>query len=359
MENVIQNVTCLVDSLAVVGYGSMIVMVCLSSVTPSLVKMASHGKTRSVPQQQQQQQSLNKMTPFTTNKERGGFFHVFVDGDFFLVPKRRFRDFYVVGLLCLTTTQWLAFQRTEQPPTTTTASPWLIPISTALLYLHLFRRLYECTFVHQWCSTSQMHVTGYLVGAIHYLWLPMVFIRLPCADCLHNMLGDRLPSALSSQYTNDAAGGPRVTPPPPQQDVNYLLPLWIWRLPPILLCLWAQYQQHMHHLILANHGKPKNSSFTTTTIQNTPTTSRTYSLPTGGWFRYVTCPHFFAEILVYVSFAMLLEQEEQVYGMRHFIVLWWVASNLTMSAMINYAWYTKNLPKEAMNGRKAIFPFIL
>ena len=202
-----------------------------------------------------------------------------------------------------------------------------------------------------------MHIAGYLVGAIHYMWLPMVFIRLPCEPCLRAMIGDRMPSAWYSQYTD----GPLWV-----EDVR--LPPLMWRLPPILLCLWAQYQQHVHHVILANQGKPKNSTPTTisTTIKSAPTAPppKKYSLPTGGWFRYVTCPHFFAEILVYVSFAILLEQEkfyqhQEVYGIRHFIVLLWVASNLTMSAMINYAWYTKNLPKEAMNGRKAIFPFLL
>jgi 3-oxo-5-alpha-steroid 4-dehydrogenase 3 / polyprenol reductase len=323
MEELIQNTICLFDSLAVAGYGTMTAMVYLSAVVPSLKDLASHGKTR------------ENEKPGATAANTKGSLDFLMHSDLFLVKKKRFRQFYFLGLLCLTATLWLATKMRSS------SAASLQVASIALLYLHLFRRLYECTFVHKWKDTSQMHIAGYLVGAIHYMWLPMVFIRLPCEPCLRAMVGDRMPSAWYSQYTD----GPLWV-----EDVR--LPPLMWRLPPILLCLWGQYQQHVHHVLLANTRKPESSA----TTKDKPTTK--YSLPTGGWFQYVTCPHYLAEILVYVSFTILLAQE-QVQGGRHFLVLFWVASNLTLSALINFKWYKENLPIEAMKGRKAIIPFLL
>jgi hypothetical protein len=82
----------------------------------------------------------------------------------------------------------------------------------------------------------------------------------------------------------------------------------------------------------------------------------------------VTCPHYLAEILVYVSFCALLSLERQQQqqhqpphenNQRHVMVLVWVTSNLTMSALINHKWYQTHLPTTAIQGRKAIFPGIL
>lgn len=322
MVAIVQVAICFLDSLAVAGYAAMTAMVYLSAVVPSLKDLASHGKTRV---------GEKRSTPC-----RPGMLHFVVHSDTFLICKRRFRQFYILGLLCLTSTLWLA---TKMRSSTTRS---LMVASTAMLYLHLCRRLYECTYVHKWKDTSFIHIAGYIVGAIHYVWLPMVFIRLPCETCLREAIGGRLPAALYGQYT----GGPLWI-----ENVN--LPSLVWRLPPVLLCLWGQYQQHVHHVLLADLRKSDNGGNRTNDKAATK-----YSLPTEGWFKYVTCPHYLAEILVYFSFAILLAQE-QVQGARHLVVLFWVVSNLTLSALINHKWYKQNLPPEVMKGRKAIFPFLL
>lgn len=326
MEGAIQNTICLFDSLLVVGYASMTAMVYLSAVVPSLKDLASHGKTREG--NGSKLVAASKAGPFD-----------FVNGEFFLVPKKAFRQFYVWGLLVLSAATLLATKMRSSATTASPPPPSLKVASTALLYLHLCRRLYECTFVHKWRATSQMHLAGYLVGAIHYVWLPMVFIRLPCEECVRNIVGDPLPNIFYEQYKG------------PLWLDNVEVPPLVWRLPPILLCLWGQYQQYRHHVLLAYLRKPETSQY-----KDKPTTN--YSLPNDGWFVYVTCPHYLAEMLVYISFAILLAQE-QVQGVRHYVVLFWVVSNLTLSALINYKWYKQNLPPEEMKGRKAIFPFLL
>lgn len=334
MENLIKTLICLVDSLAVTGYVSMTAMVCLSALVPALKDMAAHGKTRG-----------GKKLPQAPTSAKGSL-DFFVHGDFFLVKKKYFGQFYMLGLLVLTVTLRLA----TTMRTSSTAPPLMVA-STALLYLHLVRRLYECMFVHKWKDTSVMHIAGCLVAAVHYVWLPMVFVRLPCEACLREILGDRfVPSVFYSQYKNSSSAGPLWAE-------TAILPPLVWRLAPILLCLWGQYQQHVHHVLLADLRKPEATGTATNSTKDKPAT--TYSLPTGGWFQHVTCPHYLAEILVYASFAMLLAQEQQVPGVRHFLVLVFVASNLTLSALINFNWYKRNLPADVMKGRKAIFPFVL
>jgi 3-oxo-5-alpha-steroid 4-dehydrogenase 3 / polyprenol reductase len=338
-DSVVTQCLCIFDVVAVVGYASMTAMVYLSFVVPTLKDLAAHGKTRPT------DNGASSFVPSASTSTTSTWlrrFHI-VHGDFWMVKKKRFRQFYVMGLSCLTATAWVSTKL--QRPSSNTTTFILVP-STILLYLHLFRRLYECTFVHKWKDSSVMHIAGYLVGAIHYVWLPMVFIRLPCEDCLHNLLGPRtLSQVFYNQYSNMEQA------PDPTDDATTPL-LLMWRLSPILLCLWGQYQQHVHHVILANMRKPQG----TAAVKDKPSLS--YSLPTTGWFRYVTCPHYLAEILVYVAFAFVLHQEH-VPGHRHWVVLFWVASNLTLSALINYKWYKENLPPTLMQGKKAIFPFIL
>lgn len=334
----LERCICLFDSLAVAGYGAMTFMVYLSAVVPSIKELAAHGKTR----------LGNNSNKATTANTTATLWNTLVNGDFWMVKKKNFRHFYVMGILVLTATLYLATILREK-----TSFSSLLVASSVLLYIHLFRRLYECTFVHKWKDTSVMHIAGYLVGAIHYVWLPMVFVRLPCEACLRDMWNIGQPSSTGTSSFLDAILFHQYSTGPLWIENRTLPSVW-WRLPPILLCLFGQYQQHVHHVILADMRKPSSDN---SNNKGKPVGS-SYSLPSRGWFRYVTCPHYFAEVLVYVSFAILLAQE-QVQGNRHFVVLFWVASNLTLSALTNLKWYKDNLPAEIMKGRKAIFPFIL
>eukprot|EP01083_Nonionella_stella_P228928 810878_1 len=93
----------------------------------------------------------------------------------------------------------------------------------------------------------------------------------------------------------------------------------------VLLNVYGQYQQNVHHRILAHcrqqsisssgsvsasasetqnrkgtnedagdEMKNKNRAATSTSIS----TVGNYSLPQGGWFEYISCPHYLAEIII-------------------------------------------------------------
>jgi hypothetical protein len=244
----------------------------LSRLVPLLGALASHGKTRT---------------------------RAVVD---LWVSKRYFVHFYLIGLVSMVT-----------------VLP-AISLARGLLSLHLLRRTYECLFVHQWTANSKIHVAGYLLGAGHYLVLPLVFL-----------------DATESKS-------------------------W-WTLTGATFNLWAQYQQFRHHSVLAN-------------LRRFPSAKKersTYHLPTSGWFRWITCPHYLAEIFIYLSFGVVLwgDAEESdldppsnllemflIFGQRHchWFLLLWVTTNLAVSALNNYDWYKKN---HSNLTQSALVPFLL
>jgi 3-oxo-5-alpha-steroid 4-dehydrogenase len=486
-----QHVICIWDSISCIGYMIMTIMIYSSYFIPSLNDLASHGKTRmnsnsnSPPKAtmttNEQQQFIapanhnsngskssdpDASTPSTSStdtklpsplvvKQTTGnvnvnnnhhqtdnrsflhkcsnlvtsALHYFNHNEIFLVKKKYFRQFYMMGIIYLTTVLYIDTQMKTASsaldptlPRPQSALPVLSSVSSlakvsiVLLYIHLFRRLYECTYVHVWNETSKMHIAGYFVGLIHYIWLPHVFIRLPCSKicCSSTNESQYLPllrivhfipqwfdeqSVLQSQLgwmnmktTSTTTSRFAWTT---EQIQRFIFP--------IVLCLYGQYQQYRHHVLLSNLRKHKTNtngqsaatktkaSTTSNNSQNgvingrgestakhsssnTSSTSKSYSLPTSGWFQYVTCPHYLAEIIIYISFALILEEEKHTiwqnasnsntyyYGYRHVIVVLWVASNLIMSALINHAWYIKNLSDTTahkVHTKKAILPFLL
>lgn len=226
------------------------------------------------------------------------------------VPKRYFTWFYVVGLLSATT----IFLSTTK---------WPLSLTQTTLYIHLFRRLYECLFVHKFRPESEMHIAGCILGIGHYVALPLVFTRG------------------STQ---------------PELSFLYII-CFVWN-------LWMQWEQHMHHKILADMRLGSSA--------NRPA----YGLPPNRrWFRYCLCPHYLAEILIYTSWAVLLTQQEDWlltsfdlsdgvanqsilrFGIaqRHWFLLLWVSVNLTVSSLNSRQWYIQKFPN--LITMPALFPW--
>ena len=156
VEDFVLHHACLLDAAFVPLYILLIVLSLFSVAVPFLKNVSSHGKTRKPTDQ-------SSMINFFTN------------GNQFLVPKRYFKHFYATGLVSLPCCLALA-----SFPTTLDRGASSSPHCWILLVIHLVRRTYECQYVHQWSREGKMHILGYLLGVSHYLWLPMMFVRLPC-----------------------------------------------------------------------------------------------------------------------------------------------------------------------------------
>ncbi len=77
-----------------------------------------------------------------------------------------------------------------------------------------------------------------------------------------------------------------------------------------------------------------------------------YKIPHGGFFKWVSCPNYFGEIVEWLGFALMVN------SLPAFSFFIWTIANLVPRALSNHAWYLKNFKKYPPK-RKAVFPYIL
>jgi 3-oxo-5-alpha-steroid 4-dehydrogenase 1 len=77
-----------------------------------------------------------------------------------------------------------------------------------------------------------------------------------------------------------------------------------------------------------------------------------YKIPYGGLFKYVSCPNFFGETLIWSGFALF------VFSLPALSFLIWTIVNLTPRARVHHNWYNVTFNDYPRN-RKALIPFIL
>ena len=77
-----------------------------------------------------------------------------------------------------------------------------------------------------------------------------------------------------------------------------------------------------------------------------------YIIPTKGFFRYVSCPNHFGEILEWSGFALM------VWCSPALAFALWSFVNLLPRALQHHKWYQKTFPNYPVE-RKAVLPFIL
>ena len=295
------SLLCRLDALLVQIYATLSVTALASVVNPWLAALAAHGKTRLDGRRD------NEHVKYKASPSQGLFRFI----ESLVVPKRFFWHFYVVGLLALGACVWLSPSHKHDYQTL---------VLVMMIAIHLSRRWLECLLVHAWRAESRMHLAGYCLGLLHYLLLPFVFCNV--GSCHDN------------DHAFDIAGTTAIA-------VSLVA---------LLLNVWAQYQQHRHHVLLASLRRAP--------ATNTTTSSRSVSSPYSGpprqaWFHFVACPHYLAEILIYAS--LVLAQPTT----RSLALLVWVAVNLTVSARSNHAWYLANVPGYKERNLCIIVPGIL
>jgi len=353
------------------------VIALLSTLVPFLQELASHGKTRVA------------TTTSAEEKDKSKWWHALL-----WINKRYFLHFYIIGLLSLGFFVWSQPQQEQHGKDGGVVVVWL-------LALHLVRRCYECLAVHCYSQNSQMHVAGYICGIFHYTFLPYVLLDIRCDIGSAKNAVSYNPQRSSTGLEID--------------DKIYMLTQTIF----VLLCLWGQYEQYHHHVLLSSLRQSPESTTTTT---KTPAAMRIghHKIPQGRWFVHVSCPHYLAEIIIYVALCaiMMMMQVYHPSGKptdmshircgedattdfctthatfpwvdaippfgrwlgppldnhqnklvvtfllairrhRHVVLLVWVASNLTVTALRSHRWYHQRFPSYHLLQRKAIVPFIL
>ncbi|XP_076035752.1 polyprenal reductase isoform X3 [Oratosquilla oratoria] len=246
------------------------------------------------------------------------------------VPKKWFVHFYIFGSCLITVLNVLLWQRLSQgkpgthwistcldyltTPKRVSVDATSIVVANILFTLHMYRRLYENLFVSK-SSSATMNAVLYIVGYVHYIG---VLVTLLSADpSLNNT--DQLPS-FTPLSTN----------------------IWIG----IVIFIAAIIFQHDSLRRLASLRKvcPGTEDGTKKSI---------YSMPVGGGFEWVSCPHMLAEIFVYVSLLFILSGHT-----GWMVVTAWVVVNQVNIAILNHQWYKETF-KDYPLKRQAIIPFLI
>ncbi|CAI4222626.1 unnamed protein product [Auanema sp. JU1783] len=244
------------------------------------------------------------------------------------VPKRWFSHFYQFGVLCTFSAIMLCLSLSYScysPPSVLSKylkmlTPvrahfdWTTTITTLCLMLfHVYRRFYETLAISVY-SDSTMNIAHYLTGLIHYLILPLTV----CCESIG-----------------------LTTLKPGTFDIHTLT-YYQWF--GILAFFYSNIQQH---LIVRTMASLRKTSSGLTSHHN-------HGLLFGGWFNLVSCPHFFFEVLIYLSLWIVLQG-----GFAYKFLVFFVILNQMFAALINHRWYQTKFPDKMPPQRKALIPYIL
>jgi 3-oxo-5-alpha-steroid 4-dehydrogenase 3 / polyprenol reductase len=85
---------------------------------------------------------------------------------------------------------------------------------------------------------------------------------------------------------------------------------------------------------------------------------RKYSLPEAGMFRYLVCPHYTCECLLYLSLAIVAAPEGQLCNRTILCGLGFVAANLGITASGTRKWYSGKFGSEQIKDKWNMIPFV-
>ncbi|XP_028856926.1 polyprenal reductase isoform X1 [Denticeps clupeoides] len=200
------------------------------------------------------------------------------------------------------------FHLTVSPPPDVPPSVLLVQI---LLWVHGLRRLLECLFVSVF-SNGVIHLVQYAFGLVYYIFLALTVL---CVDVSSSQ--EALP-LLSQVKWYHAVG--------------------------TILFLWASWLQH-HSLSLLARLRTGNSGTVETLA---------HRMPQGCWFDLVSCPHYFAELLIYASLAICVGGG----SLTWWLVVLHVLFNQALAAQLCHEFYRSKF-KAYPQQRKAFIPFVL
>ncbi|KAM9330407.1 polyprenal reductase [Gastrophryne carolinensis] len=248
----------------------------------------------------------------------------------FDLPKRWFYHFYLVSvvwngaLLCLVV-RWLLYGVhlpewlqlllhffNKEPQQHISGGELSTLLALSLIWLHSVRRLVECLFVSVY--------SGGVINLAHYGFGLGFYILNGITLLDHSRIEERQVTA------SDLAS---------QVNCYHILGT--------VLFLWASVHHHRCHVILANLRKNTSGKVV----------SMAHALPRGDWFEKVSCPHYFAELLIYIAIAIL-------FGLAH--TTWWlvvllVLFNQSLSAILCHEFYLQKFDDYPVD-RKVFIPYV-
>ncbi|KAG2568195.1 polyprenol reductase 1-like [Panicum virgatum] len=285
----------------------------------------------------------------------------------FTVPQKFFLHFYVVGVV-VTTTLLLAIwfyaymkmtPLVPEPSSYSTIASHLVGSSDSfslssfwssrprehkyrvwrtvfvliLMEIQVLRRLYETEHVFHYSPSARMHIMGYLTGLFYYVAAPLSLASSSLLEAIQY---------LRYQIAEFIVRG-RARMPDLVIDPSHLLkPLlnlgwcqWIGA----LIFIWGSLHQIRCHAILGSLREHKDSD--------------EYVIPCGDWFSRVSCPHYLAELVIYLGMLIASGGSDiSVWFLYLFVI-----TNLSFAAVQTHKWYLQKF-EDYPRSRYAIIPFV-
>jgi len=180
----------------------------------------------------------------------------------------------------------------------------------ALLQFQLTRRAFECITIHKF-SERRLELINSLFAFCFYLLISL-------GPVVESLRDSNAPEVIPTFHIN------RIS------------------LIAAAMFLLASYHQHVCHKILSN-------------LRNDAKSSQRYGIPYGDWFEWVSSPHYFAEILIYITFLIVVGLN----NMSMWLALMFVVLNLTHSAYKTHNWYLEKFKEAYPKQRKFLLPLLL
>ncbi|XP_033920556.1 polyprenal reductase isoform X2 [Melopsittacus undulatus] len=193
---------------------------------------------------------------------------------------------------------------------------------------------------------------------VSVLWNGFLLIWLFQAE----FLGGSLPSWI--QHMHHALGRDSQSEDTDIQHFSVfmvLLLLWLHSCRRLAECLWTSvFSNGVIHIVQYCFGLAYYIAIGSTVLCQVPTNVRkgkvvslNHSVPFGDWFERVSCPHYFAEVLIYVSMSITLG----LHNVTWWCVVMYVLFNQALAAVLCHEFYQKNFSSYPKH-RKAFIPFV-
>lgn len=193
-------------------------------------------------------------------------------------------------------------------------------VEAVLLELHLLRRLLECLFVSIF-SRSSMAV-AVLGGGLAFYFLVVLGASVDIVCSCSFATGTTVNRVKNNQY------------------------LLLWGCGIIIFLVSSMNQLECHRILGSIRTSLKVGR------SGDPDQTAQYAIPEGNLFKFVSCPHYFWEVCIYMSFFLMKQSSSSA------LTLIWVSQNLAVTAAKTHGWYEKKFDDYPLRKRHKMVPFI-
>ncbi|KAL2611753.1 hypothetical protein R1flu_023445 [Riccia fluitans] len=218
---------------------------------------------------------------------------------------------------------------------------WRLVFLLLLFEIHVLRRLYECLFVSKFDPAARVNLLGYLIGLGYYVLVPLILFSQAFSEegfskAFIGYVTQKLKQE-GEQWVESAQNTPDAS-----VLISYMAKIGFRPYIGAAICFYGAYHQYMCHDILADLRDDDN-----------PGSSKKYHLPRGDWFELVSCPHYLAEIVIYVGFIVASGGTSPLM----YLLLGLVVANLYLVAKPTHEWYLAKFD-DYPKSRRAMIPYM-